>query len=419
MRPMLRHPVRLLPLLLLAAALAPSAASAAETGHTSIALGGAAVKSLKAQGVTIAAKSPAKILKGALRLPEPGRVVSRPATLNQGGALLLWRKDGRKRRSIEFTRLQVRLGGTSSIVGTVGSRRYAVFAVAGKGASLNGGNGSASLRGAEVTLPARAAGAIKPRLGLKRLPAAAFGSATVDALVSGAGGAGGGGGGTGGGSGGGPGGGGGGGRGGGGGPPESGPVGPPPPAPERPAGAVTLNPGDMSLTWSPRDSWLGYVDSGGPKPATAGAAAVAATAKSPCPDISPNGTLPYSFTFTPTSGWYDPISGSAALYFGGLVHFSYPTHGINLKASAPEVEITGSSRSIFHMDDTPVGVINQRVALSSLDAAPQPGRVSNDVVTYTNARARLTTAGENVFAGFYTGPNNNMFGCSTVSFKVP
>ena len=67
-----------------------------------------------------------------------------------------------------------------------------------------------------------------------------------------------------------------------------------------------------------------------------------------------------------------------------------------------------------------VVVSNQRVALETLDTAGRP-TVSNGgkTLTYNLMRGRLTEDGEKVFAGFYTAPSDNEFGCVSASFTLP
>jgi hypothetical protein len=209
------------------------------------------------------------------------------------------------------------------------------------------------------------------------------------------------------------------------GPPASVPIEGEPSLQARPASAVTVS--SVQLSWSPRDSWVRYVSTGtaandGVVPG-AGATAVSSMA-SPCPD-RPSETgiaLPYTINFPPKESWYDPLTGEAGIYGTGNVAFRYTGHSINLTASEPEIEINGpASRAIFRFSGsggTPYP--NQRVALESLNTAGQP-TVSNNgkTLTYSLLRARLTTDGEKVFAGFYPGPTDNEFGCLSASITLP
>ncbi|HEX3736338.1 MAG TPA: HtaA domain-containing protein [Solirubrobacterales bacterium] len=207
--------------------------------------------------------------------------------------------------------------------------------------------------------------------------------------------------------------------------PTSAPIEGEPPVLGRPATAVTV--GNVRLSWMPRDSWVRYVSSGtaandGVVPG-AGATGIASTA-SPCPDrpSSSSASLDYTIEFPAKESWYDPLSGEAGIYGTGNVAFRYTAHTINLTAAEPEIEIDGSaSRAIFRFSGsggTPYP--NQRVALETLETSGRP-TVSDEgkTLTYELMRGRLTEDGEKVFAGFYTAPSDNEFGCVSASFTLP
>jgi hypothetical protein len=210
-----------------------------------------------------------------------------------------------------------------------------------------------------------------------------------------------------------------------GGTPTSTPIEGEPPLLARPATAVTVS--SVTLSWMPRDSWVRYVSSGiaandGVVPG-GGATGVTATS-SPCSDrpSESSAALNYTINFPAKESWYDPLSGVAGIYGGGNVAFRYTAHAINLAAAEPEIEINGSaSRAIFRFNGsggTPYP--NQRVALESLETAGRP-TVSGGgkTLTYNLMRGRLTENGEKVFAGFYTAPSDNEFGCVSASFNIP
>jgi hypothetical protein len=208
-------------------------------------------------------------------------------------------------------------------------------------------------------------------------------------------------------------------------PPASAPIEGEPPVLARPATAVTVS--GVQLSWMPRDSWIRYVSSAtgasdGVVPG-AGATGVQSTA-SPCPDRSSSANVPLTYTvnFPAKESWYDPLTGEAGIYGTGNVAFRYTAHAINLTAAEPELEINGaSSRAIFRFSGsggTPYP--NQRVALETLETSGRP-TVSPDgkTLTYSLMRGRLTPDGEKVFAGFYTAPSDNEFGCLSASFTLP
>lgn len=210
-----------------------------------------------------------------------------------------------------------------------------------------------------------------------------------------------------------------------GGAPTSTPIEGEPPILARPATAVTVS--GVTLSWMPRDSWVRYVSAGtgssdGVIPGT-GATGVASTA-SPCPDrpAESSASLNYTIDFAAKESWYDPFSGTAGIYGSGSVGFRYTAHTINLTAAEPEIEINGAaSRAIFRFNGsggTPYP--DQRVVLESLDSSGRP-TVSGGgkTLTYNLMRGKLTANGEKVFAGFYTAPSDNEFGCVSASFNIP
>lgn len=204
-------------------------------------------------------------------------------------------------------------------------------------------------------------------------------------------------------------------------PPSSGPLGNEPPLLARPATAVDVSVAQVS--WYPRDSWVRYVASGEPILFSGGAGGVFSTA-SECPDrpSSSSASLPYQVNFAPRASWFDPVSGTAGIYGTGGVTFRWKGHGINLTAAEPEIEINGAaSRAIFRFEgseSTPYP--NQRAPLVSLDPSAQPTITNGGkTFTYSLVRGTLTDDGVRVFAGFYTPPDNDEFGCVSVSFTTP
>ena len=356
-------------------------ANASAAGTTEVDLGGTAVERLRTQGVKLVAKRPARLSRGVLRLPVRRGLVGSVALLNHSGALHL-RKG---RRVVRFTRLQTRLGAASYVNATARGRRLRLFTIAGE-PSLNPANGTASARGARLTITRAGARTIRRGLKLRRLPAGRFGSATVDALVQGTSPSPGGGGPQ-------P----------GGGPPQSGPITEEPPVLARPTGATDLASATVVMHW--RDSWIRYVSSERDVEAIEGATPHAAVPNSehPCSD-APNDAAPdlvYSHTLPFAHGWRDAASGQTAIYTTGGAHFSYPSHGIDLTVRNLEIELTGSaSRVIAHFSsgDKRGVFVNLAALVGELykGSIPQGGS-------------------ESVFGGFYT-PGAG-FGCVSVSLS--
>jgi Htaa len=206
---------------------------------------------------------------------------------------------------------------------------------------------------------------------------------------------------------------------------KAGPISAEPPLLARPASAVDVS--GVSIAWHPRDSWLRYVSSGvgsGDGILLSNGAVGTNATSSPCPDRPSNSDaqLPYTVEFAPKASWYDPASGTAGIYGQGGVGFRWASHSIDLTASDPEIEINGSaSRAIFRFSGSSgTAYPDQRAALVGLDLSGKP-TVGADgrTFTYDLMRGRLTADGVNVFAGFYTPPTNDEFGCVSVSFTTP
>jgi hypothetical protein len=382
------RPIAVLTLVLTAttiAAVAPATASA--TGSTEVDLGGRAFERLRAQSVKLAAKRPARLSRGVLRLPVRQGVVGSAALLNHGGALQL-RKG---RRVVRLTRLQTRLGGTSYVNATVRERRIRLFTLTAE-PSLNPAAGSVAARNARVTLTRAGARAIKRGLKLRRLGAGRFGRATVDALVSASTPS----------------------PGGGppapGGPPQSGPITDEPPVLARPAGAVDLS--GASVVWHVRDSWIRYVRGGEGTQALEGASPGQPIEgdQHPCKD-APNSAAPplvYSYTLPFAHGWHDAASGQTAIYTTGGTRYSYASHDIDLTTRNLEIELTGAtSRVIARFSgsgSTDPG--NKRAVFFNL-AAPTGGLYKGSIPE---------GGSQSVFGDFYAAGVG--FGCVSVSYSL-
>lgn len=199
--------------------------------------------------------------------------------------------------------------------------------------------------------------------------------------------------------------------------PSSGPLGNEPPLLARPATAVDVT--GISVLWYPRDSWIDYLVS---TTFSNGALGVNSP-ESPCPvDPEPKpepGGEPYTVRLTSKPSWFDPVSGSAAIYGQGSTHFRYPEHGIDLTASDPEVEINGAaSRLILRLNGSGNSALpSQRVVLADLSLSGQPRKVEGSTYSYELMRATLAADSAAAFSTFY--PPGTLWGCVSVSFTAP
>jgi hypothetical protein len=331
---------------------------------------GPAAESLRVQGV----KVPAKVV-----LPVTAGSVSRPATLDMGKRLTLWRG----KRSVTLSRWQARLGTGATLTARVGGRRIVVLRGRARGLQLDAGLRSARLRGAALTLDRGAARVVKRRLGLRRAPKGRLGRITIRAALQGA--------------------------------PPARPLPPsgggttpgggggtttPPPATDplptltRPAGAVDVVSG--TITWHVRESFVDYINSGGGISTENGATS----------------DPPYDFHFPFKNGWRDGTT--AAVYYAGRVNFRFPSHGIGMQAEDPEIELNGAgSRAIFRLD----GKREVLIKLHPDQAASHTTSPDGKTITYEQIPGTVPEGtGDSVFAGFYL-PGDE-FGWVSVRFST-
>jgi hypothetical protein len=386
--------------LVLMAAAAPAAAA---PGQAVLEIGGPAAQALRAQGVKVSPLGAAK--GGAQRIVLPvrtGLVGSTATVLRFGGGIVL--RKGKRRTRLGGLRLT--LGRRDGLAGKLGGDSVGLFRVLKGGQrEIDVARGSARLGGLRLRLSRPAARELAARLGLERRPAGVFGtlSAADEDL------------------------------------PQSAPT-PAPgaeqkdtscalpstagPAPEEPLPVAPRPPGAVdvtgaSLSWSVRDSFIRYINTGEGTSVSGGATAAA-------PEVRPGSSLPftYAFGFPFASGWHDagpnpadPADDRAAIYFNGGVRFLYSAHEIDLRTSAPEIELDGgSSRAIFAVAEGEAAP--ERQVIVNLDLS-RAGLVQQSGATITYERvpgAIPAGTATSTFAGFYA-PGTD-FGCFTVSYSV-
>lgn len=397
MRRLSKIPVALLLLLILSA---PATAGAEEpTGNATLALFKGKARQLAKQGVDFGGVGGAETVGRQTRLQISGGTIGEAtAELRYDGALRLAAGKGRNRRVVRLGALRAEIGANSMLSATLnGGKRRAVFDLRhpASGLTIDASKGLAQLHGAKLVWRRSAVRTLNRRLGAHirggRLGKVRVSAATItlgNDVVT----------------------------------PQSGPLGDEPPLLARPASAVDVSGG--SLTWFVRDSWIRYINSEGAPEALDGATADAPIPEDshPCPDrpAGTNPTLVYSYSFPFANGWYDPPSGTAALYYAGAVRFGYASRGIDLTARNPEIELNGgSSRAIFRLRgaaSTPYP--DKRAPLLSLALGGPPAEGPPSTFGFpAPLRGKLTADGQNVFAGFYPPPNDG-FGCVSVSFQT-
>jgi len=374
---------------------APAPAGAAKpTGNTTLVVDRSKAALLEQRGVVLSGVGGAQTAGRETRLQvKGGEIGDTAAAFAHRGGLRLTAGAGRSRREIVLRGLRVQLGNRSVLSAKLGSRRLVVFRLAARPGrlDLNPTAGTAQLLGARLIWRPGAVAALSRKLG-RRIPRGALGklrtkaAKTLDEV------------------------------------PKPAAIPPEPPLLARPAGAVDVTGG--SLTWHVRDSWIRYVSSSTAPETQGGATANPAYPgnEHPCPDnpVATNPTLTYSYDFPFSNGWYDPASGTTALYHGGGVRFSYPSRGIDLATRNPEIEIAGAaSRAIFRLKGAGgTAYPDSRAAIMSLAAGTPAVESPAGTFTYTApVKATLTPDGEAVFGGFYSPPNNG-FGCFSISFTT-
>jgi hypothetical protein len=380
----------------------------ARPGTATLRLGGAATAQLTRAGVAIRAGAPGAGRRG--RLVLPARATSRTA-IRLDGSLRL----ARGGRTVRARELRVALGGRRMrVTGTLGGgpRRTLLAGRAGSALTRDAATGRLTLASSWLTLDRAAARRLARRLRLARAPSGRFARLAVRVPGEPAAGPGG-----------------------------TGPAGPggaaPAPGAPTPAGALPRLARPASavavtgavLSWHVRDSFVQYIATGEGTSVAGGATAGAARAG--CGSSVP---LTYDFRFPFSDGWYDPATGTAALYGTGSVRMRYRAHGIDITVSAPEIELDGSrSRAIFRFAD---GDGERRGVLVDLGplATPLAGQCAEDPGPETSANPTASDGGrthayerlagripegtaDSVFAGYYLP--GDPFGWISVAFTTP
>jgi hypothetical protein len=389
--------------LALSAAAAPAAP--APSGRAVLELNGPAAKALRASGVRISPFGAADGSAREVELPvRAGLVGSAVTVLRLGAGISL----ARGKHRLKLSGLRLTLGKRAAVAGRIGGKSVALFRVAkGGNREIDAVRGGVRLSGLRLKLRPAAGREISRRLGLEQRLPAGFGilaaskeggllvpgdptapadpsqASTACPLPSGAGAA-----------------------------PED-----PLPVAARPSGAVDVD--AASVSWTVRESFIRYINTGEGTSVFDGATAAA-------PEVRPgsSASLTYSFGFPFASGWHDaganpadPADDRAAIYFNGGVRFLYSSHGIDLRTSAPEIELVGgSSRAIFAVAEGEAAA--EREVIVNLDLSRAAAvQTSGDTVTYERVPGAIPSGtATSVFAGFYE-PGTD-FGCFTVSYST-
>lgn len=390
----------------LAAAAVPAVASAASSGATTIELGGPVARSLRAQGVKLSARRPARANARRIVLPVARGTTSK---LHHRGAVVLRSRTGRRTRTVKLTGWQTKVAARrTTISAKLGRRRVAVFAATYRAAARTTADDKVTLSASTVRLTPKGAKALRRALALRSLPAGVIGKAKLTATVgpgpgrttrptdprtggggnSGGGNSGGGGGG-------------------------STPTNPDPrcqgfgtgSVPEasaplaRPAGAPSVI--STGFWWRPKESWLQYL-AGGPDANNGVQVSGGATPGAPERVGTNPASLVYRFQFTldPVASWYQ--DGKGVLYFTGQVRFTYSSHGIDIAMKNPEVQVDGASgRVVFRFLGSDCSQLaDKRVELTTFTPGTPAGVAP--AFDFGNLISTLTEGGNVALSSMYS-----------------
>ena len=353
-----------------------AAPAQAATGTTTLVLGGAADAGLRATGVTVAPLAPATRAGRTFTLSASARTAN-PARVRHRGGLRLRSRAG---RTLGLAAPRVELGALPALTARVAGRRRTLASVRlGRGDVVDRAADSVRIAGARVVLTRGGGALLRKRLGLRGRPTGRIATLAVRAAPQ---------------------------------PPAPLPGPPPGPSPStepipaaRPATAVDV--ASAQVTWHVRESFIRYIATGEGTSVHDGA-----VAGEPVLAEGSDVPLTYDFGFPFGAGWFDPVSGRAAVRFGGRVHFSFSGHGIALDAAAPELELDGAgSRAIMRINGRREVLVDLRLG----EAVAQT--VDGMTRTYVQVPGRIPAGtGDSVFAGFYLA--GDPFGWFTLSFAT-
>jgi hypothetical protein len=372
---------------------APGIAAAQDDadGIATLRLEGPAHKRLLAAEVKTKALAPGLSAGRNLTLPVDGARFGAAPRVDLGGSVRLRRRAGGRTRTVVLRDTRVELGAKPTLIARVGRERRELARVR-LDRPLDKASQSVLVERARVVLTRAGGTLLKRRLALGRRPSGTLGRLRVSAspLTNTPA----------------PGGG------------TPNPSAPPPSSAElpllaRPATAVDVT--SATVNWHVRESFIQYMNAGEGTSVADGAVAGE-------PTVAPgsDAELVYDFRFPFTSGWFDPAGGSAAVYFRGVVNFSYSAHTIDLDAASPELELNGTaSRAIMRLRNAGTGLESRREVLVDLDLAQATVTVSPDgrTRTYERIPGRIPAGtASSVFAGYYLP--GEPFGWFTVTFTV-
>jgi len=341
-----------------------AAAPAAGAQDTTIVLKGSAARSLADEGVRVSAVSPARRRAARITLPTGDVTISgQTATVAQRGALRL--RAGR--RGVVLRDLTVRVGSRSTLTASVSGRTRTIAAIAAPAhrrsvqptgtyvtdAPLRLTKATVRMLRRELRRPGLRGG----RLGTIDLEATTT-PGSSDTHIPGA--------------------------------PEPTVTGPPTPGgatvASRPAGAVPVTGG--AVRWSPRESWLGYLQSGG-EPASVG------------PPATFDGA---TYTLPITGGWYDPASGATVVDTAGSTSFRYAERFLDMRFANWTWDLASPTpkavATVERATGVEAGVVGSRQPILLLKPGAIRPTVEGATVTWAAVPATLSAEGVPIFRAY-------------------
>jgi hypothetical protein len=361
--------------------LAGAGAGSARAQNTTISLGGPAAKALTAAHVRVSAGQPARA-KGATRISLPTTVVTIPAgatraVVDHGGTLTL-RGHGRR---VVLSSLQVTVGTRSTLSAMIGGTRRTVATIA-AGPNLRDVQSTGTyVTEAPLSLTSSTAKLLRSALRAPEVKGGRLGTIDLQASttpttnttdIPGA-------------------------------PSVPAITGPPTPGgatlATRPASAVAITGG--TVTWSPRASWLGYLQGGG---AGAGAGGQ---------DGATFDGATYALPIR--GGWYDPASGTASIVTTGTTRFVYPAHAIDLAFSGWTYDLAGSTPKavatvVTANGDAKAAGTTQPVALVTPGAIRPAASADGRTITWTPIPLTLSAEGVPLYRAYLYASDQGSIG---------
>ncbi|MEN0012235.1 MAG: HtaA domain-containing protein, partial [Solirubrobacteraceae bacterium] len=355
---------------------ATAAAPKALVGLTTLDVQGTASSSLTRQKVTVGVSAPAQLTKAnttrRVLLPISAGTVATNSQITQTGSLTFARKVKGKRHVVTFSKLRLDLDAKPALSAVVGGKRLDLLALDLRRSEYTATASTSSVRivSTRASLTKAAAAAIATKLALTSLKPGLLGVLGTTASLPAAGST-----------------------------STPGAISPgvTAPTPVVTQTAASLDIAADTLTWHVRESFVQYLAQSGPIQASGGATLGAPVA------IGGQPPLIYDATFVPAGGWYDPSTGKALLKFTGTVRFSYPSHGIDITVSDPQIQLAGTdSQVVVTYGGSSASSYTGPGVLATIDPTKAKQTTDGPTQTWTTTPGYVpASSASSVFAGFY------------------